>query len=87
MDEAGVPSREAIVQGSIERMSPILMTALCAGFAFIPLALGGGQPGKEIETPMAIVILGGLISSTALNMVVVPALYLRFGRDRKPIQQ
>ncbi|MCB1060211.1 MAG: efflux RND transporter permease subunit [Calditrichaeota bacterium] len=83
MEEEGVSFREAIVQGSIERMSPILMTALCAGLALIPLALGGGQPGKEIETPMAIVILGGLISSTALNMVVVPALYLKFGRKRK----
>ncbi|MBI5058905.1 efflux RND transporter permease subunit [candidate division KSB1 bacterium] len=83
MQEEGVAFREAIVQGSIERMSPILMTALCAGLALIPLALGGGLPGKEIETPMAIVILGGLISSTALNMVVVPALYLRFGRDKR----
>jgi Cu/Ag efflux pump CusA len=86
MEEEGVSFRDAIVQGSIERMSPILMTALCAGLALIPLALGGGQPGKEIETPMAIVILGGLISSTALNMVVVPALYLKFGRERRPVQ-
>lgn len=86
MEEEGVSFRDAIVQGSIERMSPILMTAFCAGLALIPLALGGGQPGKEIETPMAIVILGGLISSTALNMVVVPALYLKFGRERKPAQ-
>ena len=84
IEEEGVPFRDAIVQGSIERMSPILMTALCAGLALVPLALGGGQPGKEIETPMAIVILGGLTSSTALNMVVVPALYLKFGKERKP---
>jgi CzcA family heavy metal efflux pump len=87
MEEERVSFRDAIVQGSIERMSPILMTALCAGLALIPLALGGGQPGKEIETPMAIVILGGLISSTALNMVVVPALYLKFGREKTRISQ
>ena len=82
MEVDGLDLRDAIVRGSMERMSPILMTALCAGLALIPLALGGGQPGKEIETPMAIVILGGLLSSTALNMVVLPALYLRFGRHR-----
>ncbi|MBU0509290.1 CusA/CzcA family heavy metal efflux RND transporter [bacterium] len=84
MEVDGLPLRDAIVRGSMERMSPILMTALCAGLALIPLAFGGGQPGKEIETPMAIVILGGLLSSTALNMVVLPALYLRFGRLRPP---
>jgi Cu/Ag efflux pump CusA len=55
------------------------MTALAAGLALVPLALAGGEPGSEIQTPMAIVILWGLLSSTALNMVVVPALYLRFG--------
>ena len=56
------------------------MTALAAGLALIPLAIGGEQPGREILTPMAIVILCGLLSSTFLNMVVVPALFLRFGR-------
>ena len=55
------------------------MTALAAGLALIPLALAIGQPGSEIQAPMAIVILFGLLTSTALNMIVVPALYLRFG--------
>ena len=71
--------REAVFRGAMERLVPILMTALAAGLALIPLALGGGQPGNEIQTPMAIVILGGLLTSMLLNMIVVPALYLQFG--------
>ncbi|MGE5154215.1 MAG: efflux RND transporter permease subunit [Bdellovibrio bacteriovorus] len=70
---------EAVRRGAMERLAPVLMTALSAGLALIALALAGGEPGSEIQTPMAIVILWGLLSSTALNMVVVPALYLRFG--------
>jgi len=70
---------EAVRRGSLERLAPILMTALAAGLALVPLALEAGQPGSEIQAPMAIVILSGLLSSTALNMLVVPALYLRFG--------
>lgn len=72
--------QEAVYRGSLERLAPILMTALAAGLALIPLALGGGKPGNEIQTPMAIVILFGLLSSMLLNMIVVPALYLRFGK-------
>ena len=75
----GKAFRDAIVQGSLERLNPILMTALSAGLGLIPLALGGGEPGKEIQTPLAIVILGGLFSSTALNMIVVPTLFFKFG--------
>ena len=69
----------AVKQGAMERLVPILMTALAAGLALIPLALSGGEPGSEIQAPMAIVILSGLLTATLLNMVVVPALYLRFG--------
>jgi Cu/Ag efflux pump CusA len=81
----GIPLREAVVRGSIERLSPILMTALATGLGLVPLALAGGQPGSEIETPMAVVILCGLVTSTALNMLVVPALYLRFGSVRRAL--
>ncbi len=73
---------EAIVQGSLERLNPILMTAITAALALVPLVLGSGEPGKEIEAPMAIVILGGLITSTALNMIVLPALYHKFGKEK-----
>ncbi|MEA3274893.1 MAG: efflux RND transporter permease subunit [Pseudomonadota bacterium] len=80
VEEEGVTdAREAVRRGAMERLAPILMTALAAGLALVPLALAGGEPGSEIQTPMAIVILWGLLSSTALNMVVVPTLYLRFG--------
>ena len=80
MQEEGESFARAVERGALERLSPIMMTALCAGFALLPLVLRAGEPGSEILTPMAIVILAGLLSSTALNMIVVPALYLRFGR-------
>lgn len=67
------------MRGSLERLSPILMTALAAGLALIPLALGGGEPVNELQTPMAIVILSGLLSVTALNMLVVPTRYWLYG--------
>jgi CzcA family heavy metal efflux pump len=80
MEEEEEGFHQAVERGALERLSPILMTALCAGLALLPLAFRGGEPGSEILTPMAIVILCGLLSSTALNMLVVPALYLTFGR-------
>jgi CzcA family heavy metal efflux pump len=71
---------EAALRGASERLAPILMTALVTGLGLLPLALGSGDPGREIEGPMAIVILGGLITSTILNLLILPTLSLRFGR-------
>jgi len=62
-----------------------MMTALTTGLALVPLAIAGSIPGNEIEHPMSIVILGGLITSTLLNLLVVPTLYLRFGKSRKDL--
>ncbi len=63
------------MEGSVDRLSPILMTALTAGLALIPLAIAGDLPGNEIQSPMAKVILGGLLTSTLLNVLVVPVVY------------
>jgi CzcA family heavy metal efflux pump len=79
----GASFDEAVVRGSLERLSPVLMTALCAGLALIPLVLAGGEPGNELQAPMGVVILGGLLSSTALNMLVVPALYGWLARPKE----
>lgn len=70
--------KEIILQGSADRLNPILMTALTAALALIPLALGGEKPGNEIQSPMAVVILGGLLSSTLLNAYIVPIVYFLF---------
>ena len=72
-----------VLRGARERLAPILMTALAAGLALVPLAISGDIPGHEIEHPMAIVILGGLVTSTVLNLFIVPSLYLRFGRKKE----
>lgn len=76
----GLNLYDTIIQGSKDRLSPILMTALTAGLALIPLALGGDLPGNEIQSPMAKVILGGLLSSTLLNLFVVPIVYFLANR-------
>ncbi len=73
---------DLVIRGASERLVPILMTVFTTGLALIPLIIGGEIPGQEIEYPMAIVILGGLISATLLNLFVVPSLYLRFARRR-----
>jgi len=74
---------EAAVRGAAERLVPILMTAIVTAIGLLPLAIGSGEAGREIEGPMAIVILGGLITSTALNLLVLPTLALRYGRFMK----
>ena len=74
------------IRGAEERIAPILMTALVTGLGLLPLAIGSGDPGREIEGPMALVILGGLFTSTALNLLVLPGLALRHGRFEKVIE-
>jgi len=73
-------SPETAIQGAADRLIPILMTSLVTGLGLLPLALGAGEPGREIEGPMAIVILGGLVTSMALNLLLLPTLALRYGR-------
>jgi Cu/Ag efflux pump CusA len=85
--EEGVPFGPALVKrGAEERLSPIMMTALATALAIIPLIVGGSIPGHEIEHPMAIVIMGGLITSTLVNLFIVPSLYLRFGRGKRQLE-
>ncbi|MCG8421002.1 MAG: efflux RND transporter permease subunit [Proteobacteria bacterium] len=79
LELAGVDRREAVARSGRERLAPILMTAVTAGLGLLPLALALGEPGSEIQAPMALVILTGLATSTALNMVVVPALLAEWG--------
>lgn len=78
VDEGEVFGPALILRGAEERLSPILMTALCAGLGLLPLVIGGNRPGHEIEYPLATVILGGLATSTVLNLLVLPTLALRF---------
>ena len=75
LQQEGEPLYKAIIHGSLDRLNPILMTALTAALALIPLAFAGDKPGNEIQSPMAVVILGGLFSSTLLNVFIVPAVY------------
>jgi Cu/Ag efflux pump CusA len=86
-EEEGVTDPvEAVLRGASERLSPILMTTLASGLGLLPLALAQGAPGSELQAPMALVILCGLVSSTALNLVLVPAVMLRFGSARAAAQ-
>ncbi|MCB9895635.1 MAG: efflux RND transporter permease subunit [Planctomycetes bacterium] len=75
----GMPRKEAIIKGSSERLVPILMTALAAVLGLVPLAMASGEPGSELLAPLAVVVLGGLVTSTFLNLVVVPAGYALIG--------
>lgn len=81
--EQGMGIRETVISGSVDRLNPILMTALTAALALIPLAMKGNLSGNEIQSPMAIVILGGLLTSTFLNLVVVPLVYYMKERNVK----
>jgi Cu(I)/Ag(I) efflux system membrane protein CusA/SilA len=76
LQHEGYSLRESVMKGSLDRLNPILMTALCSALALIPLALGGNLPGNEIQSPMAKVILGGLLTSTFLNGFIIPIMYL-----------
>ena len=78
--EGEVFDDKMIVRGSLERLVPVLMTALVAALALIPLTLDAAAPGKEILYPVAVVILGGLISSTLLDMIVTPVVFKKFGK-------
>jgi CzcA family heavy metal efflux pump len=77
--------RDLVIRGSLERLAPVLLTALCAGLALMPLLLGAGEPGREILHPVAVTIFGGLLSSTLLDAVLTPILFLSFGR--KPLER
>ena len=83
----GYSLNDAIIHGSLDRLNPILMTALSSALALIPLAINGDLPGNEIQSPMATVILGGLLTSTLLNGFIIPIVYLLINQNRKDIQQ
>ena len=82
-EEGEIFGPHLVIRGAVERLAPILMTALTTGLALAPLVMSGELPGQEIEYPMAIVILGGLVVATILNLFIVPSLYLQFGRSRR----
>ncbi|MCF8230846.1 MAG: CusA/CzcA family heavy metal efflux RND transporter, partial [Bacteroidales bacterium] len=83
----GKQGHELLKEGALDRLNPILMTAFTTGLALLPLALKGGQPGNEIQSPMAVVILGGLLSATILNLVVIPGVYKLVTQNRKQTEK
>ena len=85
MHEGESFGRDLVIRGSLERLAPVLLTALCAGLALTPLLLGADEPGREILHPVAVTIFGGLLSSTLLDAVLTPILFLTFGR--KPLER
>ena len=81
VEEEGQPwDQSTVIRGALERLGPILMTALVTALGLLPIAVGGSSAGREVEQPMAMVILGGLVTSTALNLLVLPTLVARFAR-------
>ncbi|MCK4746416.1 MAG: efflux RND transporter permease subunit, partial [Bacteroidales bacterium] len=82
MQSEGISLMKSIVEGSADRLNPILMTALASALALLPMAIAGSKPGNEIQSPMAIVILGGLITSTLLNLYVIPAVYFMIFKSK-----
>jgi len=83
IDVERMPVSEAVLRGSMERLSPVLMTAMTTALALLPLAMAASKPGSEIQAPMSIVILGGLTTATFLNLFVVPVLYVKWGRGHE----
>jgi HME family heavy-metal exporter len=83
--EGEVFGRDLVIRGSLERLTPVLMTALSAGLALMPLLLGADEPGREILHPVAVTIFGGLVSATLLDTLLTPVLFLAFGR--KPLER
>jgi Cu/Ag efflux pump CusA len=81
LKEQGMSLRDIVIRGSLDRLNPILMTALSSALALVPLALGGDLPGNEIQSPMAKVILGGLITSTLLNGFIIPIVYVIINKN------
>ena len=78
----GLSLHDAVIKGSLDRLNPILMTALTSALALVPLALGGELPGNEIQSPMAKVLLGGLLTSTMLNGFIIPVVYIFISRRK-----
>lgn len=83
LQSEGLGLKETVIRGSIDRLTPILMTALCAALALVPLALASDKPGNEIQSPMAKVILGGLLTSTLLSLFIVPVVYFLLNRKKQ----
>ena len=86
LQDEGEGLRQSIIDGSVDRLNPILMTALTSALALIPLIINGDKPGNEIQSPMAIVVLGGLLTSTLLNIFVMPIIYEWFVKRKKQKQ-
>ena len=81
LQDEGLSKFDSVMHGSLDRLNPILMTALSSAFAMVPLVLGGDLPGNEIQSPMAKVILGGLLTSTLLNGFIIPIMYLLTNKE------